>query len=284
MYADYHLHTLFSDDGQFSMEEMIEKAISCGLEEICFTDHVDYGIMKDWSEGDIEYRFDELGRKQPLANVDYPKYFEKLKEAQSLYQNQIRIKKGLEFGIQTHTIPQFETLFDTWKDELDFILLSIHQVEDKEFWTGDFQEGKTQLEFHRRYYQELYDVMTQYKNYSVLAHLDLISRYDQNGVLDFSYVEDQVREILKLVIHDGKGIEINTSAGRYGLNDTEPSKKILSIYHEYGGRIITTGSDAHNKKNIGEDFPQAHQVLREIGFEEFCTFEKGKPIFHPLEK
>ena len=37
----------------------------------------------------------------------------------------------------------------------NFIILSIHQVEDKEFWTQDFQRGKTQEEYNLRYYEEL---------------------------------------------------------------------------------------------------------------------------------
>ena len=56
MLADYHVHTEFSDDSQELMEEQVKKAISLGLTELCFTDHVDYGIKKDWPEGDIEYR------------------------------------------------------------------------------------------------------------------------------------------------------------------------------------------------------------------------------------
>ena len=40
----------------------------------------------------------------------------------------------MEFGIQTHTIKQFEDLF--MKYDFDFIILSIHQIEDKELWIG----------------------------------------------------------------------------------------------------------------------------------------------------
>ena len=47
-----------------------------GLKEIAFTDHVDYGIKKDWDEGPIEYR----DNNEPFANVDYPKYFKEIEE------------------------------------------------------------------------------------------------------------------------------------------------------------------------------------------------------------
>lgn len=51
MFCDYHVHSEFSDDSRESMEKQIGQAIALGLDEICFTDHVDYGIKKDWDEG-----------------------------------------------------------------------------------------------------------------------------------------------------------------------------------------------------------------------------------------
>lgn len=48
MFADYHVHTQFSDDSVYPMEQVIKDAAAMGMEEICFTDHVDYGIKEDW--------------------------------------------------------------------------------------------------------------------------------------------------------------------------------------------------------------------------------------------
>ena len=42
MLADYHVHTEFSNDSIYPMEEVIKDAISLGIKDICFTDHVDY--------------------------------------------------------------------------------------------------------------------------------------------------------------------------------------------------------------------------------------------------
>lgn len=64
MKADYHLRTTFSTDGTNTMEEMINQAIVSGLNEICFTDHVDYGIKRDWNDPrGIQYYENEI----PLA-------------------------------------------------------------------------------------------------------------------------------------------------------------------------------------------------------------------------
>ncbi|MCC8098068.1 MAG: PHP domain-containing protein, partial [Eubacterium sp.] len=69
MFADYHVHTYYSDDSVYPMEDVIKDAVKLGMDEICITDHVDYGVKLDWDSGEkIEYRNGE-----PLANVDYPK-------------------------------------------------------------------------------------------------------------------------------------------------------------------------------------------------------------------
>lgn len=281
MLADDHVHTAFSDDGKAEMEQQILQAIDLGLSEICFTEHVDYGVKKDWSEGNIEWRGAD-GNNEPLANADYPAYFAKIAEMREKYQDQIAIHAGLEFGVQTHTIPKFEALLKTWKDSMDMALLSIHEINDQEFWTQKFQEGRTQVEYNRAYYEEMKKVMESFDGYSVLAHLDLIVRYDLAGVLPFKCVQDLVVEILKLAIRNGKGIELNTSSWRYGLKDTQPSRDILLMYRELGGKIITIGSDAHSTSQLAAHMEEAHEILKSFGYSEFCTFEHWQPEFHRL--
>lgn len=276
MFADYHVHTEFSDDSTYPMEQVVRDAIAMGMDEICFTDHVDYGIKEDWDCGHvIVYRGDI-----PFANVDYPVYAAKIKELQNTYGARIAIKFGLEFGVQMHTIPQYEALF--CKYPFDFIILSIHQVEDKEFWTQDFQRGKSQQEYNERYYEEMLNIVKVYHNYSVLGHMDLITRYDENGVYPFERVEAVISEILRTVIADGKGIEFNTSCHRYGLKDTTPSVAILKLYRKLGGEIITIGSDSHEPEHLGAYAGEAVQLLQSLGFRFVCTFDGMKPVYHRL--
>ena len=276
MFADYHVHTEFSDDSIYPMEQVIRDAIAMRMDTICFTDHVDYGIKDDWDSGNpIKYR-----GKEPLANVDYPIYVAKIRELQYLYEPWIDIKMGMEFGIQTHTIPKYEALFQ--KYPFDFIILSIHQVEDKEFWTQDFQKGKSQEEYNRRYYEEMLNVVKRYQNYSVLGHMDLIVRYDENGIYPFERVEPVISEILRIIIENGKGIELNTSYHRYGLKDSTPSINILKRYRELGGDIITIGSDSHSPEQLGAHVEDAKQLLKSLGFRYFCTYDKMKPVYHNL--
>ena len=283
MRADYHVHTEFSDDSDYTMEKVVQDAIAMGLDEICFTDHVDYGIKKDWDEpGEMIYRKGGSGEpdEMPLANVHYPTYYETFKEMRALYGDKVELKLGLEFGMQAHTIEKYEKLFERFP--FDFIILSVHEVEDKEFWTQDFQHGRTQKEYNERYYEELLYLVQHYHNYSVLGHMDLITRYDKAGTYPFEKLKLILTKILKTVIADEKGIEVNTSSHRYGLSDLTPSRNILKLYRELGGTIITIGSDSHKPEHLGAFIDETKQELKILGFKEFCTFDKMKPIYHQL--
>lgn len=261
MRCDYHVHSAFSDDSVYPMEEVVKKAVSLGLDEICFCEHTDFGM-------------------KPNQICDYPAFFAEIKRCQELYQHQLTIKAGAEFGMQVHTIPEFEKVYHS--HTFDFVLLSCHQVDNKEFWNQDFQSGKTQEQYNNAYYEEIYQVMKRYHNYSVLAHLDAIKRDDRCGIYPFVKSKHQIEKILRLAIQEQKGIEVNTSSFRYGLSDLTPCREILSLYYELGGRIITLGSDSHKEEHLAAHFDEVIAALKSIGYREYCTFDKMRPIFHPL--
>ena len=285
MLADYHIHCKYSDDSEEDLEKIIETAINKGIGEICFTDHVDYGIKLD---KDVFEKIDENAKKDWIKkigridlNVDYPNYFKEIEELREKYKDKITIRQGLEFGMQVHTIKDFQKLFDKYKEKFDFVILSCHQVNDKEFWTNEFQKGKSIDEYNAEYYEEIYRVMSRYSDYSILGHLDHIQRYNET-IYPFEKSREIIVKILKKVIEDNKGIEVNTSSFRYGLKELTPERDILKLYHELGGKIITIGSDAHKAENVGEHIPYIQEELRKIGFTDICTFDKMKPIFHKL--
>ena len=62
------------------------------------------------------------------------------------------------------------------------------------------------------------------------------------------------------MIADGKGIELNTSSRAYKLKSLMPSKEILKLYHDMGGKIITIGSDAHNADRIGDCVMESQKI------------------------
>ncbi|MDD3205363.1 MAG: histidinol-phosphatase HisJ family protein [Lachnospiraceae bacterium] len=253
MLADYHMHTSFSDDSVYPMEDAVKRAIHLGIDEICFTEHIDYGVKTD-------------------SNCDCEAYQKEFLRCKEKYRNQIQMKFGMEFGMQTATIPEFQATFN--KYPFDFIILSCHQVDNQEFYNQQFQTGRSQREYNRRYYEEILKVIKKYDDYSVLGHLDMIIRYDKLGKYPYVEVMDIIEEILKHVIAAGKGIEVNTSCYRYGLSDLTPSREILRLYKELGGEILTIGSDSHAEKHVGVKLKETQEELKGMGFQHFYTYNR----------
>lgn len=267
MYYDYHMHCNFSGDSKTPMEDMINKSIELGLKEICFTDHVDYSVIVNNKE--IDY------------SINFKDYFQKIDYYKEKYTDKIKIKKGIEMGLQNHVLDKCAD--DVINNEFDFVIGSIHTINKSELIQRHFYEGKSQMEAYRQYYEILYSMISKYKHYSVLGHLDIVKRYgDLNNIVDDRVFADEIDEILKLAIQDGKGIEINTSSFRYRLPDLTPSSYILKRYKELGGEIITTGSDSHNTNQVAHKFDYIYECLRQMGYKYICTFDKMKPNFIKL--
>ena len=267
MYYDYHMHCNFSEDSKTPMEDMINRSIELGLKEICFTDHVDYSVIVNNKE--IDY------------SINFKDYFQKIDYYKEKYRDKIKIKKGIEMGLQNHVLDKCAD--DVINNEFDFVIGSIHTINKSELIQRHFYEDKSQMEAYRQYYEILYSMISKYKHYSVLGHLDIVKRYgDLNNIIDDRVFADEIDEILKLAIQDGKGIEINTSSFRYRLPDLTPSSYILKRYKELGGEIITTGSDSHNTNQVAHKFDYIYECLRQMGYKYICTFDKMKPNFIKL--
>ena len=281
MFADYHVHCEFSDDSDYPMADVCRDAVGMGIEELCFTDHVDYGIKPDVEEFEAgtPTRYED---GKPILNVDYPRYLEKIDSLRTDYAGRLTIKAGLELGTQRHTVEKNHALVERYRDKLDFIICSIHEVGDKEFWTGEFQEGRSQDEYNMAYYEEMLAVVETFHDYCVLGHLDLIKRYDPAGIYPFEKTRDITAAILERVIADGKGIELNTSSFRYGLPDLQPCTEVLKLYLDLGGKVLTLGSDSHKPEHLGAHIPECRDRLRAMGYTRFCTYTHFEPKFHEL--
>lgn len=273
MLADYHVHTSFSDDSTYPLRQVALDAARLNLDEVCFTEHVDYGVKPEWTHPELA-RF-EGGR--PVTCCPCGPYLDELDRVREELAGKVRLRAGLELGVQTVTLEESRTLVRRHRDRLDFVICSIHQVGNREFWNGDFQRGRSQEEIHVAYYEEMLAVVRSFHDYSVLGHLDLIRRYDPYGNYPFERVRDVVAEVLRTVVANGRGIEVNTSGIRYGLGEFHPSREVLRLYRDLGGSIVTVGSDSHAPEHLGSYLRLAYRELAELGFEGVCTYEGLEP-------
>lgn len=270
--TDYHCHSDVSPDGRSSMREMACAAAERGVDELCFTDHVEPLPWVKWNEA-------------PLAqhSYDWGAMVCAFGEAQEAVGDRIRLRLGAELGESTFAFDVMESFLDD-APPLDFTIGSVHtyRAADGEIRDTAWARGDETVWYDvcDRYFDEV-ERLVEWGRFEVLGHLTLPQRWalDKCGVaLDLGRYEERVRCILKRIVEKGLGIECNTNRGRQPL----PDEKWLRIYHELGGEIITLGSDAHTPEYIACAMEERQELLRACGLRYFATYEQKKPSFHKI--
>ncbi len=264
---DCHVHSSFSGDSDMDSGVACEKAVEKGLRGIVFTDHYDEDYP-DYNENFL-IEFD-----------DYSKHMALLKEQ---FKGRLNVLMGVEAGIQPHVIEKICNVVSTY--EFDFVIASIHIIDRMDPYAGAYYQGKTKEQAFSRYLEEILHCSKLYKNYDVLGHIGYVRRYGGYSDNSLRHADhcDVIDEILKTVISDGKGIEVNTSGYRNGLGSPIPDYDIVKRYKELGGEILCLGSDAHYTEHIGADFDKTKANLLDLGFKYLVHYEKRKPVFEKIK-
>lgn len=258
--ADYHLHSLFSSDSKEELENIVKIALERGMTEIAITDHLDI----DYPNGQF--------------NLEIDNYIETLKKIRFKYQGKIKIKIGVELGLQKHLSGNRKLKSIMENENIDFIIGSTHTIDGYELDKEKIYSELSKEEVHIKYFEEVYQNISSIDGFNVCGHLDFIRRYGRKSysdyeVIDYNLHKKIIEKILKLLISRGQGIEVNSSGIRY-VGDQHPNDYILKKYKELGGKIITVGSDSHVAKDIAKDFEKIREVLIECGFKYYSTFDK----------
>lgn len=250
------------------MEDMVKGALEKNMKILSFTDHIDY----DYGNDELDFVFDT------------DDYFKELKKIKSNYKGQIEIVSGVELGMQPHLARNINEKMNL--EDFDFIIMSIHTVMGKEMHEGELYKDRDLLDAYFLYYDEMLSVLDNFNNFDIVGHINLIDRYVKymnNNTVKLEEYKELIKKVLEKIILKDKGIEINTSGIRYGINSFHPTSEILSLYKELGGEIITIGSDAHSPENVGFNYEDAIELLRELDFKYITTFKNRKKQFIKIE-
>lgn len=266
MVYDCHLHTNFSGDCDVAPEIMIEQGIKNGLTGICMTDHQD---------ADFPY-------PKIAFDLDLSAYYKKYQELKTRYGKQLDLLFGVELGIQPHLAAELSDYVKSYP--FDFIIGSIHLVNRIDPWYPDYFEGRDDRTAFIEYFECALENLKAFRDFDVFGHLDYIIRYSPNKNKNYSYEAFRhiIDEILKILVENGIGLEINTGSIKSGLDTPNPCKEILLRYKEMGGEILTFGSDAHKPEFVGYKLKEMQELAKECGFKYFSTFKERKPKMHLL--
>lgn len=264
MIYDYHVHSFFSADCAVPPDSQLRQAELIGLEEICFTEHVEYDFHRgDW-------------------HADLVRYKREMKACAS----SVVFKTGAEVGLSCSE-QRLETIkSEVEAAELDFVLVSLHELDDSDPMQETFFRGKELMQLTRKYYQTLFEKIKLFgpEYVSSVAHIDYLSKgygksYYFGGKVSYYDASDEMDAIFKWIIEKGKCLEINTST--WTTRDT-PSLDWLERYVQLGGESVTLGSDAHSPERLGKKLIEAKAYAGQCGIKWICTFDKMRPVYHKI--
>ncbi|MDP2888712.1 MAG: histidinol-phosphatase HisJ family protein [Bacteroidota bacterium] len=247
--VDYHMHSILSD-GKDSYEEMVRVAISKGLDEIGFSDHVCIKPV-DWA----------------ISLIDIPVMTEQIMDLKLKYKNQIKIRYGIEMDYFPGSEKELKELIESLP--VDYVIGSVHFIGDWNFDTDQSLYGKWPNDQVYGEYFELIQQAAVSGLFDIIGHLDIIKKFriypesNQNKLF-----EDTIRIIKK---HD-LVVELNTGGIDRPCADYTPGPKLLEMCYRHNVPV-TLCSDAHNADQIARHFESAIELLTQIGYQEIVGFK-----------
>jgi len=259
---DYHLHTDHSVDGHATMRQICRRAADLGFDEIAVTDHLDSN-PSDPGAG----RF----------NVE--RWFEDFQGVRDDVADRVTIRAGVEIG-EPHEYRSVVADLGAWP--FDLIIGSVHYIGTRGVHEALFDD--LPLDEALDGYFDTARQIACCGLVDILGHLDCFQRYSLARGLPFDphRYERQIRAVLEAVIRHDMALEVNTSGVRQQPGVCFPGRTILTWYHQMGGRAVTVGSDAHYVEHVGANITDAVALLRKIGFDGLCVFDRRQRRSIPL--
>lgn len=238
---DSHIHTKFSSDSKMDIKEVIDVANKNNI-KVTITDHMDLNFP-------IKGRF----------LFDMNEYFNEY----SKYKND-NLFLGVELGMRPDCLDENIKISQNYP--LDFIIGSVHVVDNMDIYLDEYYNGKSKKESYEQYLNFMLQCVKLHDCIDTLGHIDYISRYARYNDKEMYYKDysEIIDEILKILIEKEKAIEINTRR----FEDKGAIDNLLNIYKRYkelGGKNVTIGSDAHNAQTVGSGCKTALEIAETCG-------------------
>ena len=253
MLKDYHIHTKRCKHAQGEMHEYVEVAIEKNINEIAFTDHIP--LPNDF---DLPHRmaFNELeGYLNEVENLrrQYP---------------ELKIRSGIEADYYEG----FEDFLDKTISEFQFdiTIMSVHFIKNwpKNNWVFSYYFPDKSIEDIYSDYLGAVKKGVETGLFQIVGHLDLIKSEDAPLL---STNPEDLDMLLRSISKQKMAVELNTSGLRKAINELYPAPEIIPQLINYN-IPITTGSDAHQPEQVGFQFNELEQQLKNFHNLQFAVF------------
>lgn len=272
IFADMHTHSRNSHDGVATVAQMAQMQIKNGSFAFAVTDHFD-----SLYENDLLWKRLDDSRNETL-------------KTRADFADKIKILFGIEMGESIDFPDVAQKALDKYKNDYDVVLGSVHTISYKNTYVpysqidfSGFSADDVQ-EFLKIYFDDVLKT-AQTLDFDILTHITCPVRYISGKYgkkCDISLFEKKICEILDVIIERGIALEINTSCINALIFDFMPDENIVRMYKNRGGMLVTLGSDAHIADNTAVGFEKAAQMLKNIGFDKCCYFEKRQLNFFEI--
>ena len=261
---DSHTHTLYSHDADknVSVRSMCVSAIDKGITHLAITDHYDINEVEE----NIIPRPDLDARR---ADIE---------AAAEEFKGKLHISHGIELGQAIQYPEQTNELLDKYR--FDTVIASVHYMRGHDdFYHWNMSEySLSELEQAWAKYLVDLEETVDFGRADVLAHFNYPLRYATiaGKIVDISFSYDVIERICKKVISKDMLFEVNSSGFRQGVGAPLPDERIISIYRDCGGKLISVGSDAHTPKDVAADFDITEKYIKKCGFDRIYFRHNGQ--------
>lgn len=231
------------------LQPWADSARKRGLRDIAFTDHDRYHAGVDFDE------IDKLREK----NID------------------LKIRAGIELDNDPETSAAGRKWVEKNWDKLDFVLGSVHYLDDPAQMFDTVPDGAEQFvgrsvdEMYEDYFKRVREIAAT-GLVDCLSHVDLIKIHGHRPCGDVRWI---VKETLEFIGSRNLALELSTAGWRKPVNELYPSDEIIRLALEKG-IPFTTASDAHSHAQLGENFERLAEKMSVLGVREVCVYEKHK--------
>ena len=267
---DLHTHTKSSFDGNYSPELMCGSAVENEIAIMAITDHFDVDF----------YEAHNLEMRQKTS-------YEGICSAREAFSGKLQLLRGIEMGQPTYDLELTEKSLARY--EYDFVIGSIHNLRKMpDFGDLNYRE-LVQEEIYsllEKYFEEEL-ILAKWNGFDTLAHLTYPMRYivqAGRNEIELGRFDDITDEIFKVLITNGKALEINTSGLRQPIGKTMPTENYVRRFKELGGELLTLGSDAHFTEHTGAGIDEGYSIAESCGFKYVTYFKDRKPVQVKIEK
>ncbi len=270
--ANLHTHSHYCD-GKASLREIAETAIQKGFSILGFSSHAPVPFQNSFSIKDDEA---------------LSQYVKEVHQLQKEFSGEIRIYLSLEIDY----IPQISRSFKDFQEacQLDYTIGSVHLVKNQhdDLWFIDgpdpeiYDEGLKNGfggDIHsgvKAYYDQINEMITTQKP-DMVGHLDKIKMHNKSRYFeeDEIWYQKLVLESLDYIKANDAVLEVNTRGIYRGrCRSLFPGKDILKRALKMN-IPISLNADAHKPHELDGYYPEARDILQDVGYNEVYYFDEG---------